>query len=153
MYPKPYIDYLIEFHAKRDFFECHEILEEHWKKTGMNDKTWVGLIQIAVGLYHQRRNNHNGALKMFKNALKLVSENKENIINLGLDEKKLIKILEKRVEKVINKESYTDINLPFRDFVLENECLLLCKNKKLKWCEPSDMNDHYLLNKHSLREK
>ena len=30
-YPEAFISYLIEFHATRDYFECHELLEEYWK--------------------------------------------------------------------------------------------------------------------------
>ncbi|PAD68333.1 hypothetical protein CHH83_14265, partial [Bacillus sp. 7586-K] len=32
MYDQEYIDFLVHFHCDRDYFECHEILEEHWKK-------------------------------------------------------------------------------------------------------------------------
>lgn len=52
LYPKAYIDYLVYFHGLRDYFECHEVLEEHWKKDDKAErkKYWVGLIQIAVAL-------------------------------------------------------------------------------------------------------
>ncbi len=32
MYPNAYLDYLVYFHGHRDYFECHEVLEEYWKK-------------------------------------------------------------------------------------------------------------------------
>lgn len=32
MYPPEYIEFLYHFHCDRDYFECHEILEELWKK-------------------------------------------------------------------------------------------------------------------------
>lgn len=53
MYPKAYIEYLVHFHSDRDYFECHEILEEHWKQDGRN-KGWLVLIQTAVAFYHYR---------------------------------------------------------------------------------------------------
>lgn len=37
MYPAEYLEYLVYFHADRDYFECHEILEEYWKEQGMNN--------------------------------------------------------------------------------------------------------------------
>ncbi|WP_260405419.1 DUF309 domain-containing protein, partial [Paenibacillus sp. 598K] len=64
IYPDDYIQYLIEFHVTRDYFECHELLEEYWKEQPGDDPfydTWVGLIQIAVSQYHHRRSNHRGA--------------------------------------------------------------------------------------------
>ncbi|MCD2486520.1 DUF309 domain-containing protein, partial [Staphylococcus aureus] len=50
MYPKAYIDYLVEFHATRDYFECHEILEEYWKEDPPKKRKryWVGFIELAV---------------------------------------------------------------------------------------------------------
>ncbi len=62
MYPKAYIDYLVEFHATRDYFECHEILEEYWKEDPPKKRKryWVGFIQLAVALYHHRRQNTAG---------------------------------------------------------------------------------------------
>lgn len=32
MYPEAYVAFLHEFHTTRDYFECHEILEEYWKE-------------------------------------------------------------------------------------------------------------------------
>lgn len=32
LYPTAYIKYLFHFHTDRDYFECHELLEEHWKQ-------------------------------------------------------------------------------------------------------------------------
>ncbi|WP_205628902.1 DUF309 domain-containing protein, partial [Acinetobacter baumannii] len=52
LYPEALIDYLVYFHADRDFFECHEVLEDYWKSLPKEERSlfWVGLIQIAVGL-------------------------------------------------------------------------------------------------------
>lgn len=68
MYPKPYIDYLVYFHTNRDYFECHEVLEEHWKVADPRHRNvlWVGLIQVAVSLYHHRRSNYVGAERTMK---------------------------------------------------------------------------------------
>ena len=32
VYPEAYIEYLMYFHGNRDYFECHEVLEEYWKE-------------------------------------------------------------------------------------------------------------------------
>ena len=31
-YPEAYTDYLCYFHGARDYFECHEVMEEYWKE-------------------------------------------------------------------------------------------------------------------------
>ncbi|CAN5169046.1 hypothetical protein BH11CYA1_BH11CYA1_10930 [soil metagenome] len=53
---------------RQEFYECHETLEEYWQTltTDVGHKQLIqGIIQIAVGLYHLRRNNVKGALKLF----------------------------------------------------------------------------------------
>ena len=47
------------------FFECHETLEEAWLEAGGEQKTFLqGLIQVAVALYHLRRDNLTGATRL-----------------------------------------------------------------------------------------
>lgn len=74
-YPDAYIRYLAEFHGTRDYFECHEILEEYWKEHPGDEQAqlWHGLIQIAVGQYHLRRGNREGARKMLRSAWQRLS--------------------------------------------------------------------------------
>lgn len=54
IYSESYIDYLIHFQATRDYFECHEIMEEYWLEND-RDKKWLTLIQLAVAVYHERQ--------------------------------------------------------------------------------------------------
>lgn len=67
-YDRLYIEYLYYFNVARDYFECHEVLEELWMQEGRNP-LYQGLLQVAVGLYHFRNGNVNGAVKLFTNAL------------------------------------------------------------------------------------
>ena len=72
-YPEDYLSFLVHFHGTRDYFECHEILEEYWKETAPKerDSHWVGLIQIAVALYHERRGNKQGATRTLTKAIEI----------------------------------------------------------------------------------
>ncbi|MGG0657758.1 DUF309 domain-containing protein [Rummeliibacillus pycnus] len=58
-----FIQFLAYFNGNQDYFECHEVLEEYWKKVAPRDKTHplTGWIQLATGLYHWRRENFKGA--------------------------------------------------------------------------------------------
>ncbi len=83
MYPKAYVAFLHEFHTTRDYFECHEILEEFWKEDppDQRKKYWVGLIQLAVALYHQRRGNGKGAKRLISNSLHILDSDRNVLTN------------------------------------------------------------------------
>lgn len=155
MYPKAYIDYLLYFHASRDYFECHEVLEDYWKTKEKEEREnhWVGLIQIAVGLYHYRRNHYKGAYKMIKNARIIIGEEQKKITDLGLDAKMLLNELTKLLASIQKQERYYDINLPIIDENLLKSCQAKCKEQGETWCQPSDLSNQYLVNKHSLRDR
>ena len=57
----------VEEFNRREFFECHETLEDLWRGYDAQDRECIqGIIQIAVGYYHLARDNRKGALKLFK---------------------------------------------------------------------------------------
>ncbi|SFX17980.1 hypothetical protein SAMN04487866_10233 [Thermoactinomyces sp. DSM 45891] len=68
LYPDLYVRFLYEFHETRDYFECHELLEDLWMEEA-REPFYQGLLQIAVGLFHHRNENIGGARKMFDLAL------------------------------------------------------------------------------------
>lgn len=154
-YPQAYIDYLVYFNGVRDFFECHEVLEEYWKahpNSPLSD-TWVGLIQIAVGLYHQRRNNMNGALKMLRSArTKLTAE---RLAELGIDAHRLLDELHDRCEQLTSLElvKFADLDIPLRDERLLEQCMEQCRQMHVNWGQGSDMDDEALIHKHKLRDR
>lgn len=58
----------IEEFNRQDFYECHETLEEYWNTlpASLPERQLVqGIIQIAVGFYHLKRDNVKGTLKLF----------------------------------------------------------------------------------------
>ncbi|GED30724.1 DUF309 domain-containing protein [Brevibacillus centrosporus] len=155
MYPQPYLDYLVQFHVERDYFECHEILEEYWKSVPQEQRqiVWVGLIQIAVGLYHQRRGNLNGAKKMLTSAHSILEHHPEDVLRLGLDHAALMLLLEKRLEELNNGLSYHSMSLPILAADLREAYERACALRDVPVTRESDLNDHYLLNKHTLRDR
>ncbi|OXM84192.1 hypothetical protein CF651_21945 [Paenibacillus rigui] len=56
------------FNVARDYFECHEVMEELWLEEG-RAPLYQGLLQVAVGLYHYRNGNLSGAVKLFTAAI------------------------------------------------------------------------------------
>ncbi len=70
--PQPSPDDSIEYsmfwqlwHEER-FFECHEVLEELWKRTSGSERWfYAGLIHCAVARYQHRRGNAYGACRQW----------------------------------------------------------------------------------------
>ncbi|ALP35183.1 hypothetical protein ASL14_02310 [Paenibacillus sp. IHB B 3084] len=67
-YEPLYVTYLVYFNRDRDYFECHEVLEELWLKLD-RDPVYKGLLQIAVGLYHFRNGNFRGGHMLLDSAV------------------------------------------------------------------------------------
>ncbi|RSK27505.1 DUF309 domain-containing protein [Bacillus sp. HMF5848] len=155
MYPSAYIDYLVHFHGDRDYFECHEILEEFWKEKPVNerDRTWVALIQIAVAMYHHRRDNFPGAEKMLSNALQFIEKKPENFKGLGLHNLKLVTLLQERLHAIKQKQPYQSINLPITDDALVSACNDRCNQCGFVWQSISDLTNKNLVHRHSMRDR
>ncbi|NLP49689.1 DUF309 domain-containing protein [Bacillus sp. RO1] len=155
MYPKAYLDFLYHFHCDRDYFECHEVLEEYWKEKDASEREvhWVGLIQIAVGLYHQRRGNFRGALRMLQNASRIIGKESSAIDALGLDSGRLVQLLEERLEYVTKQEPYKSMDLPIADPDLQLSCDAMAKSGGKVWGAASDLHDGSLVNRHTLRDR
>jgi predicted metal-dependent hydrolase len=153
-YPQAIIDYLVYFHAERDFFECHEVLEEYWKEHPGDPlgRAYVGLIQVAVSLYHQRRGNLPGARKMLQSALNILTD--ADLTRLGIDYAHFRKELTLRLELLEAPDfQYEDINIPIADPHLQALCLKESSGKELTWEKPSNFSDMYLIHKHTLRDR
>lgn len=150
MYPSAYVRYLVYFHGVRDYFECHEILEDEWKKDprGKRKPYWQGLIQIAVGLYHWRRGNLIGAGRSLANAIRNVTDEKKALTTLALDYEQLMVQLRQLEQNIRAQKPYKSINLPITDPELRSQCEKLCEEKGCVMGNPSDLTDEPILNKH-----
>ncbi|MFE3974180.1 MULTISPECIES: DUF309 domain-containing protein [unclassified Peribacillus] len=154
-YAEDYLYFLVHFHGTRDYFECHEILEEYWKETAPKerDSHWVGLIQIAVALYHDRRENKKGAARTLAKALANLHSKQAELLKLGLDPEKLFKLLEDTHERMLSQKPYESINLPIADQGLIEKCQSMCLQEGYIWGEGSDMANLSIVDKHLLRDR
>ncbi|HET7579433.1 MAG TPA: DUF309 domain-containing protein [Bacillales bacterium] len=150
MYPEAYIHYLVYFHGVRDYFECHELLEEEWKKDprGRRKPYWRGLIQIAVALYHWRRSNFTGAERSFEHAIDNLADEQTALQGLALNGTKLMDQLFHLRQNVTEHKPYESINLPITDQALIKKCERLCEEKGCIMGNPSDLTDEAILHKH-----
>ncbi|MFK7691949.1 DUF309 domain-containing protein [Paenibacillus sp. HJGM_3] len=154
-YPEAYLLYLAHFHGDRDWFECHELLEEYWKSKPADgySRTWVGLIQIAVGLYHERRGNRSGAVKMLQASLGNLR--REALAELGLDADETIRRVQTRLYEVESgtPAEFRDMNLPISDAGLLHQCIGLCDRLGMTWEAPSRLEDPELIHRHTRRDR
>ncbi|QQZ10979.1 DUF309 domain-containing protein [Heyndrickxia vini] len=154
-FPKAYIEYLVHFHGDRDFFECHEVLEEHWKQTDIKNRhsVWVGLIQLAVSQYHYRRSNIVGSTRLMKKALNNLMLNKKVLLTLKIDANDLLNKMNTQLTRMKEKEDYVNINIKINDEGLLTICKSKCKELGFRWGELRVIDDYSIIHRHKLRDR
>lgn len=155
MFDESYILYLAHFHGTRDYFECHEILEDRWKEEQPlnRDSIWVAFIQLAVSMYHYRRQNFGGANRLLQKSKDVFQYNQSAISSYGIDAEQLFTLMNNLEKRLINRDNYESINLPIIDTKLEELVQLKCVRLGCKYQTKSNLYDHFLLNKHSNRDR
>lgn len=153
-YPEAYVRFLAEFHGTRDYFECHELLEEYWKEHPEDPAAglWHGLIQIAVGQYHLRRGNFEGARKMLRSAWQRLSA--ADLSLAGMDAAELLRALDEAACRLEAGErlAYASWTLPIRDPELLQAAQEQCGTLGAVWCELAPL-DNSVVNRHLVRDR
>lgn len=155
VYPKEYIKFLVHFNGDRDYFECHEILEEYWKaSTNMKkDSIWVGFILLAVSRYHHRRRNFNGAKRTLEKAASILLLHEKEVGILGLDIQVLFPQISKLFDEINKERDYQSINLPVTNPILLEACIQECNVRGFLWGKDSNLDNESLVHKHKLRDR
>ncbi|WP_431799050.1 DUF309 domain-containing protein [Halobacillus andaensis] len=150
MYPYPYIKFLAHFHGTRDYFECHEVLEDHWKEVapGQRNSVWVLLIQLAVTLYHHRRGNWKGAGILINKTIEKLPANREHLSSLGINVNDFQELLLLEKDTIEKRNTYQSLSIPIYDPALKEEVVSLCNKWEVSYGLPSDLNDERLIHRH-----
>jgi len=90
-----FVAFVTYFNRDRDYFECHEVMEELWLENGRSSLL-QGLLQAAVGLHHWDNGNRSGAAKLMRASLDKLSCYPDEM--LGLDLRRLREELEISLE-------------------------------------------------------
>lgn len=112
-YPALYVAYLYYFNEKRDYYECHEVLETLWLETARHP-LYQGLLQVAVGLYHFRNGNVSGARKLLHSALPKLAPFPDNCLGIHLGNLKRA-----AMDYLAKLEAYDQHPFPFYDLDIE----------------------------------
>jgi uncharacterized protein len=115
-YDRLYVEFLYYFNEARDYFECHEVMEELWLEEGRN-RLYQGLLQVAVGLYHHFNGNTSGSIKLFTAALDKLEHYPADA--LGIDLAKLTQdsrlYLEQLIQYKLRPFEPYDLNIVIQD--------------------------------------
>lgn len=155
-FPESYLDYLIYFHVVRDYFECHEVLEAHWKKDPPVQRKdhWVALIQLAVALYHHRRGNLKGASLMYRRAEQKIVNEVEALTSLAIDVSELLKKMKQLQTRLDKNEAFVDIDIPLTSSNLLQQCEKRCLQLLGKpWQINASPDDDDIVHKHKRRRR
>lgn len=106
-----YLAFISYFNSDRDYFECHEVMEELWLEEGRHPLL-QGLLQVAVGLHHWSNDNYSGAAKLTEAGLAKLSAYAD--IALGLD----LAQLRRDMAATLALLAERPIDAPFRAFEL-----------------------------------
>jgi predicted metal-dependent hydrolase len=121
-YDQLYVDFIYYFNIKRDYFECHEVMEELWLEEG-RAPLYQGLLQLAVGLYHHWNGNVGGSIKLFTQGIDKLKHFPSP--TLGVDLAKIVTESEEYVNKLLHIESepfeFYDLNIIIVDAELEDK--------------------------------
>ncbi|WP_123040692.1 DUF309 domain-containing protein [Cohnella candidum] len=154
-YPESYLAYLAEYYGSRDFFECHEIMEEYWKEqTGSRyEGCWLVFIRIAVACYHARRGNWAGARKMMAKAA--AEADPVRMEELGMNGAELKERLRKTASawNAEQPPSYTDFEFPIADPWLLQLSQQACLEQGWEWGTPLDRLGPDIVNRHLTRDR
>lgn len=75
----------VEEFNSRQFFDCHETLEDVWKQLDGEPKELTqGIIQIAVGYYHLGRQNRIGALKLLRRGVERAEKVDPQLLGINI---------------------------------------------------------------------
>lgn len=154
--PAAFVKFLYHFHVKRDYFECHEILEEYWKEDRNKQKNsiWVGFILLAVANYHHRRNNFSGATKTLEKAITIFHFRKKEIKELGFIEDEFFNLLQHHLLMLRGYKQYESYSLPITvNTELLSQFFSNSEISNMDWGKESNLHDESLIQRHILRDR
>jgi hypothetical protein len=132
-----YLAFISHFNGDRDYFECHEVMEELWLEEGRSPLL-QGLLQAAVGLHHWDNGIRSGAVKLMTASLRKLN-NYDDVV-YGLDLSSLRRNLELSLKSLF--EMPTDA--PFQGFplvVCDPDLLEAVKEWELRPIDPDKEPD------------
>lgn len=124
-----YVAYLVYFNRDRDYFECHEVLEELWLEK-QREPVYQGLLQIAVALFHFRNGTVNHTYNKIAGAVKMMKSSYNKLLPyqhhaLGINMEKLMADVQLYIERLEHYQEqpfdFYDLKIQITDPLLQKE--------------------------------
>lgn len=95
----------------RDFFDCHDVIEEIWLERREKDRTFFqGVIHVAVGFYHLGNGNYRGSRSQLTKGISKLQEFQPSYY--GIELKRFLAQTSRCLHWVMQLEQGTEIE-PF----------------------------------------
>ena len=78
----------LELYWQGEYFECHEVIEELWLETPVDDvyrDLYKGVIQAAAAIYQKQRKILSGAEGLYKTSLSYLEKYRPQSLGLDVD--------------------------------------------------------------------
>ena len=144
--------FIVYFNENQDYFECHEVLEDYWKSIPgyTKEHPLTAFILLATGMYHWRRDNHNGAyrtmLKAERRMLDFTSHSELYIEEINF--KLLLQDLQHALENVKSGLRF----VPFKIDISSHTLKRLVENSPVQ-LELLPADSDAVIHKHMLRDR
>lgn len=81
----PNLEKAIAQFNQRDFYSCHDTLEEIWMDSAEPEKTFYqGVLQVAVGCYHLGNSNWRGAVILLGEGIRKLMEYEPEYLEINV---------------------------------------------------------------------
>ncbi|GEK30709.1 hypothetical protein KZO01_10180 [Kurthia zopfii] len=148
MYNPSFVQFLTYFNGNKDYFECHEVLEEYWKEIAPRQRkhVLVGLIQLATGMYHWRRGNFKGASTILQKSRHSIIEHTSSPFLEKIDVAQLVEQIEAAEKSIFAKQDFSPFPIAITDSALNKIVLSSIDHLVV-------LDATFLINKHKLRDR
>ena len=78
----------LELFERKEYFECHEVIEELWLETPADDPyrdLYKGVIQAAAAIYQLQRGILSGAKGLFRTSVMYLEKYRPRALGLDVD--------------------------------------------------------------------
>ncbi len=106
----------LEHFNRRQFFECHEVLEAIWLEEPPEEKPYYqGLIQVAAAFHHFQRGNLRGTYSLLRRGAAKLRRYPPD--HYGIDVAGLLSVLKPWLERLAARQSLDGLALPTLEWI------------------------------------
>ncbi|GGA25342.1 DUF309 domain-containing protein [Psychrobacillus lasiicapitis] len=142
-----FVQFIKEFNGTKDYFECHELLEDYWKEVSQARKNHplTAFILLSTSMYHWRRGNITGAIKTMNGSIKRFVETSPSVYYDTINYTKLMQDTTHSISLLKEKKAFQQFTIELMNEQLERlvDALGITTEEDL----------HFLTHKHMLRDR